>query len=885
MSKSTASPPRLAQRLLRWFCAPHLLDELEGDLDELFQQRVREKGLRRARWRYARDVLSLLRPWIVKRKPNGPAYREYPNPRLTDMIQNYLKVAFRNLQRNKGYSFINISGLAVGMAVAMLIGLWIWDELSFDKYHQNYDRIVQVAQHGTVNGETWTGSNLPYPLATELMTNYPNDFKRVLRAWWIQDHTVAVGNDKLSLTGEFIDSEAPDMLTLHMLKGTRAGLRDPGSVLLSASAAQALFGNADPMNKVVKINNAMDAKITGIYEDLPHNSEFHEVKFFAPWNLYVSANPYIKDQGWVNNFINVYAELQPNVDADQVSAKIKDIHLKNLAGNAGQLAFNFQVFLHPMNKWHLHTGFDKQGNNTGGLIQYVWLFGLIGAFVLFLACVNFMNLSTARSEKRAKEVGIRKAIGSGRGQLIGQFFSESFLVVLLAFVIAIGLVTVSIKWFNSLADKEMTILWANPFFWLFSSAFILITGLLAGSYPALYLSGFQPIKVLKGHGPTFRVSGATVFRKVLVVAQFAVSITLIIGTIIVYRHIQHAKNRPVGYTREGLIDVFMSSSDLHTKFDVLRQELMNTGVVYETAQSASRATELWSNNIGFDWPGKDPSVQTDFGTLTVSPEYGKTVGWQFVAGRDFSREFASDSAAYVVNEAAVRFMGLKNRVGGPPVGQTIRRDGKPFKIIGVIKDMVMGSPFEPVYPTVFFLRGPINWINIKIKPNVSVADALPKIEAVFKKVVPSAGFDYNFIDEEYATKFADEERIGSLAGIFAGLAIFISCLGLFGLASFTAEQRTKEIGVRKVLGASVTNLWVLLSKDFVILVLIAFGIATPIASYFLSNWLQKYSYRTELSWWIFAASGAGALLITLLTVSYQSVRAALMNPIKSLRSE
>jgi ABC-type antimicrobial peptide transport system permease subunit len=462
--------------------------------------------------------------------------------------------------------------------------------------------------------------------------------------------------------------------------------------------------------------------------------------------------------------------------------------------------------------------------------------------------------------------------------LIGQFFSESFLVVLLAFIAALGLVTVSINWFNDLADKQMRILWLNPYFWLLSLGFILITGLLAGSYPALYLSRFQPVKVLKG---TFRVGRfATIPRKVLVVVQFAVSVTLIIGTIIVYRQIQYAKNRPVGYTRQGLIDVHMSVGDFYTKFDVLRQELKSSGVVHETAQSASRATELWSNNSGFEWKGKDPSLQADFGTLTVSPEYGKTVGWQFIAGRDFSREFASDSAGFIVNEAAVKFMGLTN-----PVGEIIRRDGKPFQIVGIIKDMVMDSPFGTVRPTIFFLRGPLNWINIKIKPNVAVADALPKIEGVFKKVIPSVPFDYDFIDQEYAAKFAAEERIGTLAGIFASLAIFISCLGLFGLASFMAEARTKEIGVRKVLGASVLNLWGLLSKDFVALVIIAVGIATPIAYYFLSNWLHKYEYRTDISWWIFALAGGGALLITLLTVSFQSMKAALMNPVNSLRSE
>ncbi|GAB4043443.1 ABC transporter permease [Spirosoma litoris] len=892
------SPPRWADHLLNWVTPAELLEELQGDLHEQFAQRVDQVGSRRARWWYGLEALKVIRPYYLRRRVAGLSHwrrgfflkqpastrpffivKQPSIPLMnSDMIRNYLKIAWRNLTKYKGYSAINISGLAIGMAVAITIGLWVWDELSFNKYYDNYDRIVQVAQHGTTNGETWTGSNLPYPLGAKLQTQYPSDFKRVLKAWHIQDHSLTVGADQFSLTGLFIESGAPDMLALHMLKGTRAALTEPNSILVSASAAKVLFGETDPMNKVVKINNAMDAKVTGVYEDMPANTEFHQVQFFAPWDLYVSANPWIKQQDWGNNFIQVWAELQPHVDVDQVSAKIRDIKVKHLGDNKELLAYHFQIFLHPMSKWHLYSGFDKQGNNTGGQIQYVWLFSIIGGFVLLLASINFMNLSTARSEKRAKEVGIRKAVGSVRGQLIGQFFSESFLVVLLSFILAIFLVALWLGWFNELADKQMVILWTNPYFWLLGFGFMLMTGLLAGSYPALYLSSFQPLNVLKG---TFRVGRlASVPRKVLVVVQFTVSVTLIIGTLIVYRQIQHAKNRPVGYSREGLIQVRMASNDFYTKYDVLRQELLHTGVVLETAQSASQATELWSNNSGFDWPGKAPSQQSDFGTLTVSPEYGKTVGWQFVAGRDFSRDFATDSATFVVNQAAARFMGLQH-----PIGETIRWHGTPYRIIGVIQDMVMGSPFDPVYPTVFFLRGPLNWINIKLKPSVATSDALPKLETVFKKVIPSVPFDYDFVDQQYAAKFAEEERVGKLAAAFASLAIFISCLGLFGLASFVAEQRTKEIGVRKVLGASLFTLWHLLTKDFVLLVGIAFAIAMPTAWYLLTGWIQKYSYRTEISWWIFAAVGSGSLLITLLTVSYQLLKAALINPVKSLRSD
>ena len=882
-------PPCLADRLLKFICAPHRLEEVQGDLHEEFVYQVQRIGERRARWRYWWDVIGFMKQFAIKRQRSEYSKNSFLSP---VMFRNYFKIAFRNLVNNKVYSFINIGGLAVGMAVAMLIGLWIYDELSFDKYHQNYDRIARVMRTGTINNETFAVTYLPYALGDELKTKYGSQptgtgqFKHVLMAWPVQDYSLSVGDKKLSQKGEFIEAAASEVFTLNMVKGTRSGLKDPNSIMISASAANAIFGDADPMGKPVKINGTMDAKVTGVYADLPRNTQFQDVDFFAPWDLYVSANGWMKNQGFDNNFLDIYVELQPKTDLGKASFSIKDAILNNLGSNKEYHSFNPQLFLHPMSKWHLQSEWDKQGNYSGGLLQFVWLFGIIGGFVLLLACINFMNLSTARSEKRAKEVGIRKAVGSVRSQLINQFFSESFLVVLLAFLMSLILVTVSLSEFNTLADKQLTMPWFNSYFWVISVSFILLTGLLAGSYPAFYLSSFQPVKVLKG---TFRVGRfAAIPRKVLVVIQFTVSVTLIIGTIIVYQQIQYAKDRPIGYTRDGLLMLQMKSPDFAGKYELLRSELKNTGVVAEIAESASPTTGIWSSNGGFDWKGKNPATQTDFGTLTVTPEYGKTVGWQFIAGRDFSREFPTDSSGFVINEAAAKYMGLKNRNGGPPVGEIIRWDrakGKSFTVLGVIKDMVMESPFTPAVPTVFFLSGYSNWINIKINPNVSTREALPKIEAVFKKLIPSAPFDYKFADQEYALKFAAEERVGKLASVFAILAIFISCLGLFGLASFMAEQRTKEIGVRKVLGATVLNLWGLLSKDFVMLVVISFVLATPIAWYFLNNWLQKYEYHTDISWWIFAASGAVALLITLLTVSFQSIKAALINPVKSLRSE
>jgi len=538
-----------------------------------------------------------------------------------------------------------------------------------------------------------------------------------------------------------------------------------------------------------------------------------------------------------------------------------------------------QAVLFPMNKWRLYSEF-KNGKAAGGRIQFIWLFLIIGVFVLMLACINFMNLSTARSEKRAKEVGIRKTVGSDKGQLIRQFLSESVMVAFISFLFSIGLVLLLLPVFNRLADKTIQLPWRSTVFWLIALAFTFITGLISGSYPALYLSRFEPIKVLKG---TFRVGRfASLPRKILVVVQFTFSIALIIGTIIVFKQIQYAKNRPVNYRSQGLLTVMISTPDLRGHLDALRSDLLATGVVDDMAQSSSPTTAVWSNQIGFNWQGKDPNSLPVFGTIAVTEDFGKTIGWQVKEGRDFSKEFATDSLAMVLNEAAVKLVGMKRDI----VGQTIQFNDKNYIVVGVIKDMIMESPYKPVTPTVFLYdRNWANTITIAIKQGAPIKSSLGKIEAVFKKYNPGAPFDYTFNDEDYARKFADEERIGNLATFFTILAIFISCLGLFGLASFVAEQRKKEIGVRKVLGASTFNLWRMLSKEFALLVFISCFIAIPLAWYYLNNWLQRYDYRTTISFWIFIASGVGALAITLITVSFQAIKAALANPVKSLRTE
>jgi len=783
------------------------------------------------------------------------------------MFRNYFKTAWRNLVKNKMHSFINIAGLSTGMAVAILIGLWIWDEVSFNNSFELHKNLAQVMVTQNLDNEWDTGESCAVPVADALRSGYPSDIKSVSLVSGNDRHLLVVGEKNLSATGLWAEKDFADMFTLNMVEGSRKALANPSSVLLSQSQAKAVFGNAAAINKTIKIDNRFEVKVGGVYKDFPRNTLFYDTHILFPWTS--KENGRATQTSWSNHMTRLFVEISPTTSFDATTAKIKKLPTPHIT------EWKEELLLHPIDKAHLYTEFVN-GRVAGGRIQFVWLFGIIGVFVLLLACINFMNLSTARSEQRAKEVGIRKTMGSMRGQLIGQFLSESLLVVCIAFLLTLLLVQLSLPYFNRLADKQMNIAWSNPIFWLLSAVFIVFTGIVSGSYPAFYLSAFEPIKVLKG---VFRAGRlASLPRKVLVVAQFSISITLIIGTIIVFRQIQYAKDRPVGYNREGLVSIPLTSG-LWGHYEAIRNDLLQSGIAENMAESSQPATQF-NNNNSILWRGKDPARVVFFRDVNVTSDFGKTIGWQIKGGRDFSRAFATDSSAAILNESAASIMGFTN-----PIGEVIKYDNKNYNVVGVVKDMVTQSPYEPLQPSVFFCSGWMGVVTIRIKSGTPVNQALAKIAAVYKKYEPAAPFEYKFVDDDYARKFSNEVRIGNLASVFAALAIFISCLGLFGLASFVAEQRTKEIGVRKVLGASVFNLWKMLSKDFALLVFISCFIAIPVAWYFLNKWLLNYSYHTTISWWIFAATIAGALVITLLTVSYQAIKAALANPVKSLRTE
>jgi len=863
-------PPIWPLRFLRWFCREDFLEEIEGDLTEIYFRQCGELPAK-ARRQFAWGVIRHFRPEFIK----SIQFQIHYN--YTGMIKNYLKIAWRNLIKSKLYSAINISGLAAGMAVAMLLGLWIWDEFTYDHYHKNHDEVAQVMTTSLRNGgEINTTPFVASPLGNELRTKYGSDFKNVSMASANQSRELAAGDKKITAQGMWVEANFPSMLTLKMLQGNINGLEDPSSILLNASVAKSLFGDADPINKVVRVDNQDNYKVAGVYEDLPNNTTLHEAKLFLSWDKYVKMVEWVKEstKHWDNRSFQCFVQLNDHVDFNKQTAKIKLASMAHLnAATDGKE----ELVLQPMNNWRLYSEF-KNGKATGGRIQFVKLFTIIGIFVLLLACINFMNLSTARSEKRSKEVGIRKTVGSLKSQLISQFLSEAMLISGIAFLFSILFAQLLFPLFNTLSNKEMTLPFGNIFFWIICIGFTIITGLLAGSYPAFYLSRFDPIKVLKG---TYRVGRfASLPRKVLVVLQFSVSIILVIGTVIVYKQIQFAKNRAVGYDRESLIAVYMTTPDLFGHYDAMRSDLLATNVVENMAESSSPVTSLWSSQIGYSWEGMAPGTQLSFGTVAVTKDYGKTIHWQILEGRDFSRDF-SDSNCIILNEAAVKLTGMKNIVG-----KTIRKDHKDLTVIGVINDMVMESPYAPVTPTIFSVNpGWVNVIEVRMKAGEPMQDALAKIATVFEKYNPAAPFDYKFIDEEYAQKFSDEQRLGNLASFFATLAVFIACLGLFGLASFVAEQRKKEIGLRKVLGASTFKLWRMLSKEFALLVIISCFIAIPLSWYYLHQWLLQYDFRTPISFWIFILSGAGALVITLITVSLQAIKAAVANPVKSLRIE
>ncbi|WP_026631043.1 ABC transporter permease [Dyadobacter alkalitolerans] len=806
------------------------------------------------------------------------------------MTQNYAKIALRGLARNKAYSFINIAGLALGMAVALIISMWVWDEWNFNKKIENSDRIARVMWNSTQNGKVITSANMPFPLAAELRNSHGQDLEQVAVSWSSDDYDILSGESKFRRKGRFMEPQGAHILSPQMVKGSREALQNPSAVLISESAASAFFGKGEALGKIILIDHELRAEVGGIYQDFPQNSEYKNLDFIAPWKLFVSAQRRqwmgeAKDNWGIKTF-EILVKVTSKTNIASVSERISGLMMSRVKDNKMEASLKPSLLLHPMDRWHLFADWEN-GRNAGGQITYVYIFSVAGIAILLLACINFMNLSTARSEKRAREVGVRKAVGSMRYQLVFQFLFESLITVTIALLISFVLVEVALPYFNAVADKNLQLVRGtefitSPAFWILILAFCGVVSVISGSYPAFYLSSFKPAKILKSGNVHFG-NITSLPRKILVVLQFTVSVSLIIGTIVVFRQIQFGQNRAVGYERNGLINVQMPRGG--GPWDALNNDLLQSGYVADVAQSSGPATDVMSNASGFSWAGKAPDLQENFAVIAASHSYGNTVGWHVKEGRDFSKAFPSDSMAVILNKSAVEYMGLKD-----PIGKTIRWKDATFNddvyhIVGVIDDMVMQSPFQQVKQTIYFMTYAPNFLYLKLKPGTETATAMEKVQSIFKKHLPDAVIDFKFADQEYGLKFAVEQRVAKLVTFFAVLAILISCLGLFALAAFTAERRTKEIGIRKVLGATIMNIWLMISKEFVYLIVVALLIATPLTYYFLSNWLAKYQYHTTLSWWIFTISGLLALGLTVLTVSYQAIKAASLNPVKSLKSD
>lgn len=793
------------------------------------------------------------------------------------MLRNYLKTAFRNLWRNRTYGLLNVGGLAVGIACAALIFLWVESEVTFDSNHVKRDRLYSVMNNQTYDGTTYTFGATPGPLGPALKAEVPG-IANTARASWGINSLFSLGDKAVYDYGNYVDSAFLRMFTFEFVHGRSAeAFRNLHAVIISERMAAKFFGAANPVGRTLKMNNAQEYTVTGVFRDQPANSTFR-FDWLAPFEVYARETPWLTQ--WGSNGIQTFVELQPQADLATVNQQIHGF-IQSKAEGAASTSFLFS-----QHDWRLYNQFTN-GQPDGGRIEYVRLFSIVACCIVLIACINFMNLATARSEKRAREVGVRKVLGGTKAMLIGQFIGEALVLSCLAVVVAVVITYLALPAFNGLVEKQLALDLTSPYHAGGLLGIGLVSGLLAGSYPAFYLSSFAPVAVLKGL--RFKTdSGAGFIRKGLVVFQFTISIVLIVGTTIVYQQIQYVKARQLGYDKARLIYLTLNDNSA-AHFSTIRDELKASGVVENVARSSGTVLGMYSNSGGLSWEGKEAGKDILITQEGVSPEYLSTIGLKLLAGRDFRPDGVSDSVNVIINEAFARLIKRKGTAGdaGSAVGSLLTfNDGTRCGIIGVVKDFVYNDFYKKPEPLLLYIKTEgANQLTIRLKPQADLSGSLAIVGEVMKKANPGYPFEYKFIDEEFGRNFKNEILIGKLSGVFAGLAILISCLGLFGLAAYTAERRTREIGIRKVLGASLQSIVQLLSKDFVLLVGLSCLIAFPVAWWASQAWLASYAYHTPINWWVFGGAGAAALVIALCTVSFQAMKAALANPVRSLRFE
>ncbi|MDB5136048.1 MAG: FtsX-like permease family protein [Mucilaginibacter sp.] len=790
------------------------------------------------------------------------------------MFRNYLRIAWRNIIKNKAHSFINISGLAVGIACSLLILLWVQNELDMDAWHKNGPRIYAVYQRSHVDHKDQAGYGTPAHMADEMKKVIP-DVLYATQLDWGDQNTFQVGEKILKLNGFFAGADYFKMFDSPLLQGSaQAALSTPASIAISHKMANQFYGSAQAaIGKSIRFENKKNFTVSAVFEDLPKTSS-QKFDFLINWQEFLDENGWAQD--WSNAGPRTFIMLRADANAALVEKKIThflDAYDKNQKKGVRTIDLGLQ----PYNKIYLHGNFTGD-KIDGGRIEYVNLFSMVAVFILLIACINFMNLSTARSVKRAREIGVRKVIGAVRSVLIKQFIGESMMVTVIAVAFSLLLLVLLLPAFNQVTQKQIDLPFAEPAFWTRLLVITLVTGLVSGSYPALFLSSFNPVKVLKG---TLKLgSGVTLFRKGLVVFQFSLSITLIISTIIISKQVNFIQTKNLGYDRENLIYMPLDG-DLATKYDILKSEVLKQPGIQSITRINANLTNIENGTSGVDWTGKNPDDQIQFTQASVGYDFVNTMKLKMLAGRDYSKDFKTDSVGYLINEAALNRIGYKD-----PIGKPLTFWGKKGTIIGLIKDFHFNSLHEQIKPLVirFGEKDPYGNVMVRTLPG-QTKQALASLESICKKLNPSFPFNYTFSDEEYKNLYQNEQVVGKLSNAFAFLGIFISCLGLLGLAMFTAEQRFKEIGIRKVLGASVASLFVSLSREFVVLVVIALLIATPLSYLAMTKWLENYQYKTDISLWVFALSALIAIIITLMTISLQTVKAALVNPVKCLRSE
>lgn len=796
------------------------------------------------------------------------------------MLKNYLKIAWRNLLKNKGFTAINIVGLAIGMAGALMILLWLQNMLTMDRYHEKSDRLYVMSNRDEHQGSKFAWVYTPKILGPSMKEEFP-DIEMYSRYSGENYFLTTYQDKKLKTKLSFVDPGFFNMFSFPIAKGEKTNLlNDLKSIVITAKKAKDLFGDEDPIGKIIKIDSVDQVKVQAVIEDIPSNSSF-DFEGLISWEYAKSINYY--DENWNNNSIFTYILLKNEVSLSDFNNKIKSFTRDHINGDnnssSSAIRSTVDIFAYPYKDQFLYNN-GKGGEFKSGRIDLVNLFAWIGGFILLVACINFMNLSTAKSERRAKEVGVRKVIGADKKSLIFQFLTESILISLLAAVLSIIIIIIALPHFNELVSKNISISFLTASTWLFLLGFALFTGLLAGAYPAFFLSAFKPISTLKGK---FKATTKGLsMRSVLVIVQFTLAIILIIATVVVYKQIDHSKERDRGYQENGLIYTEIEGN-VEKNFKSIKNELLSSNAVISVSKNMSPVTDRYSSGWGFT---SDASLEDDkkisFNRFSSDADGVKTLGFTLINGRDIDvYKFPTDSNAVLINETAVQTLKLKN-----PVGSIINGDGRRLTVVGVIKDFVMASPFGKTEPTV--ILGPSSYFSVvhyRLNPARSTSDNLKTIEGIFKKYNPDYPFSYHFIDKVFENKFKETKAVGTIAMLFAGLTIFISCLGLLALIAYMAETRMKEIAVRKVLGASVPQITTLLSMDFIKLVIISILIASPIAWWAMTNWLKDYEYRINIEWYYFVIAGAAAILISLATISFQSIKAALANPVDSLRDE